>query len=203
MGGGIASAIARALGGGRRDDADALVQHAVVIALGFGLVFTIAMLLGGRWIYSLMGGQGDALEAALVYSNWVFAGAALLVPLSALLIFGCGQRCSQTRGWACLALTRRCWKPARIICASSARAMVFWPRHRAVFCVAGGCQAAVAGDRQHRGPRCTMGQFTTTPVDSRVTQPFCAASSTSSSDFKTRLSALGFHVTVSISQSGL
>ena len=120
MGGGIASAIARALGAGRRDDANALVQHAVVIALGFGLVFTVIMLLGGRWIYALMGGQGGALEAALVYSNWVFAGAALiwffnalqalirstgnmmmqavvmvggavlLVPLSALLIFGWG-----------------------------------------------------------------------------------------------------------------
>ena len=120
MGGGIASSIARALGAGRRDDANALVQHAVVIALGFGLVFTVAMLWGGRWIYALMGGQGGALEAALVYSNWVFAGAALiwffnalsalirgtgnmmvqavvmvggavlLVPLSALLIFGWG-----------------------------------------------------------------------------------------------------------------
>jgi putative MATE family efflux protein len=120
MGGGIASSIARALGGGRRDDANALVQHAVVIALGFGLVFTLIMLLGGRWIYALMGGQGGALEAALIYSNWVFAGAALiwffnalsalirgtgnmmvqavvmvggavlLVPLSALLIFGWG-----------------------------------------------------------------------------------------------------------------
>ena len=33
MGGGISSAIARALGGGRRDDADALVLHAIVINL--------------------------------------------------------------------------------------------------------------------------------------------------------------------------
>jgi putative MATE family efflux protein len=120
MGGGIASAIARALGAGRRDDANALVKHAVVIALGFGLMFSLVMLLGGRWIYSLMGGQGGALQAALLYSNWVFAGAALiwffnalaalirgtgnmmmqavvmlggavlLIPLSALLIFGWG-----------------------------------------------------------------------------------------------------------------
>jgi len=48
MGGGIASAIARALGAGRRDTADALVVHALVIALGFGLAFTAALLLGGR-----------------------------------------------------------------------------------------------------------------------------------------------------------
>ena len=37
MGGGISSAIARALGAGRRDDADALVLHAVVIALASAL----------------------------------------------------------------------------------------------------------------------------------------------------------------------
>jgi putative MATE family efflux protein len=118
MGGGITSAIARALGAGRRDDANALVQHAVAIALAFGLVFTAVMLVGGSWIYSLMGGRDSALQAALLYSNWVFAGAALIwffnalaalirgtghmmvqavvmvggavvmVPLSALLIFG-------------------------------------------------------------------------------------------------------------------
>ena len=120
MGGGIASAIARALGARRRTDADALVLHAGVIALGFGLAFMAAVLLAGRGLYSAMGGHGAALEAALTYSNWVFAGAVLiwlfnslsavirgtgnmalpaivtcagtvvLVPLSPLLIFGWG-----------------------------------------------------------------------------------------------------------------
>ena len=120
MGGGIASAIARALGARRSDDANALVLHAVVVALGFGLLFSAALLGGGRWIYTRMGGSGGALDAALSYSNWVFAGAVLvwlfnslaavirgtgnmafpalvtcagvplLVPLSALLIFGWG-----------------------------------------------------------------------------------------------------------------
>ena len=51
MGGGIAAAIARALGGGRRADADALVLHALVIAVLFGLAFMLAVLGGGRWIY--------------------------------------------------------------------------------------------------------------------------------------------------------
>jgi putative MATE family efflux protein len=120
MGGGIASAIARALGARRRGDADALVLHALVIAAVFALVFTVGVLAGGRWLYTRMGGTGGALEAALVYSNWVFAGAVLvwmfntlsavirgtgnmtvpahvtvlgalaLVPLSPLLIFGWG-----------------------------------------------------------------------------------------------------------------
>src|SRR5579864_6844132 len=78
MGGGISSAVARALGAGRRADADALVVHALVIALVFGLAFTLALLGGGRWLYGEMGGTGASLSAALVYSNVVFAGAILV-----------------------------------------------------------------------------------------------------------------------------
>jgi Na+-driven multidrug efflux pump len=48
IGGGISSAIARALGANRRDDADALVVHALAVALGLGLFFTVALLGGGR-----------------------------------------------------------------------------------------------------------------------------------------------------------
>lgn len=120
MGGGISSAIARALGGARRADADALVLHALVISVGLGLVFSVIMLVWGRPIYRLLGGSGGDLEAALIYSNVVFAGnvllwlmnglasvirgtgnmllpalvvcggVVLLVPLSPLLIFGWG-----------------------------------------------------------------------------------------------------------------
>jgi putative MATE family efflux protein len=120
MGGGISSAIARALGGGRRADADALALHATVIALVFGIGFTLALLAGGRALYAAMGGSGASLNAALTYSNVVFAGAVLvwlfnslanvirgsgnmmvpaavtcagvvvLIPLSPCLIFGLG-----------------------------------------------------------------------------------------------------------------
>ena len=75
MGGGVSSAIARALGGGRRDDASALVLHAVLIATVMGIVFTAGMLAGGPALYALMGGVGGAAEAALAYSNVVFSGA--------------------------------------------------------------------------------------------------------------------------------
>jgi len=78
MGGGIASSIARALGAGRRADANALALHAIVIALGLGAAFTIGVGGGGRWLYQAMGGSGRALEAALTYSNWVFGGAVLV-----------------------------------------------------------------------------------------------------------------------------
>jgi len=64
MGGGHHVRIARALGAGRRDDADALARHALAIGLGFGVVFTVAVLAGGRWLYGAMGGRGPSLAAA-------------------------------------------------------------------------------------------------------------------------------------------
>jgi putative MATE family efflux protein len=78
MGGGISSAIARALGAGQRAEADALTLHALAIALIMGLLFTFVLLIGGRWIYGAMGGSGASLAAALTYSNVVFAGAILV-----------------------------------------------------------------------------------------------------------------------------
>ena len=120
FGGGISSAVARALGSGRREDADALVLHAIVINLGLGLATSALFLVFGRQLYSAMGGRDGSLEAAMTYSNVVFAGnsllwltngfasvirgtgnmlfpslvicigVALLIPLSPLLIFGFG-----------------------------------------------------------------------------------------------------------------
>src|SRR5262245_35280171 len=75
MGGGVASAVARALGGGRRAEADALVAHAIVIALTLAAGFTLALLAGGRALYTAMGARGATLDAALAYSNVIFAGA--------------------------------------------------------------------------------------------------------------------------------
>ena len=120
MGGGILSAIARALGSGNRDRANELVWSAVVITVGLGALTTAAALLFGPKLYALMGGQGGSLAAAATYSALVFAGAVplwlfnsfaavirgtgnmffpaavnvagaiILIPLSPLLIFGMG-----------------------------------------------------------------------------------------------------------------
>ncbi|MGE0726082.1 MAG: MATE family efflux transporter, partial [Alphaproteobacteria bacterium] len=84
MGGGISSAIARAVGGGRLADAEALARHALVIALVFGAIFTAGVLAGGPWLYRAMGGREEALRAALAYSNVLFAGAILLWLLNSL-----------------------------------------------------------------------------------------------------------------------
>ena len=84
FGGGIASAISRALGAGRRADADALVWHAILINGGLGVLTSAVFLLFGRQIYSGMGGSGASLEAALAYSNIVFAGNILVWLMNAL-----------------------------------------------------------------------------------------------------------------------
>jgi putative MATE family efflux protein len=93
FGGAMAAAVARALGARRLADANALVFHALAIALALGLAFMAAALLGGRWLYVEMGGSGAGLAAALRYSNWVFAGALLVWVFNALasLIRGAGN----------------------------------------------------------------------------------------------------------------
>jgi len=93
MGGGIASAIARALGAGRRADANALALHALVIALAFGLTFAVGLLAGGPPLYAAMGGSGASLDGALTYSNVLFAGAVLVWLFNSLaaLIRGTGN----------------------------------------------------------------------------------------------------------------
>ena len=120
IGGSISAAVARALGAGRRAQADELIIQAILINTVLGLGFSLLFLLFGRPIYQLLGGSAGALEAALQYSNTVFAGVVLiwlmnglssiirgtgnmvfpamvtcigavaLVPMSALLIFGFG-----------------------------------------------------------------------------------------------------------------
>ena len=75
MGGGVSSAISRALGGGNVARAEALARHAVLIAVTAGIAFTLALWFLGPVIYRGLGGSGRALEQALAYSNLVFSGA--------------------------------------------------------------------------------------------------------------------------------
>ncbi|KNC11132.1 multidrug transporter MatE [Klebsiella sp. RIT-PI-d] len=120
IGGGVASAVARATGAGKHDDVNALILHSVVVAIVFGLAFTAFFIGLGEHIYAAMGGSGEALSAAHEYSVYVFfasvpiwivnllsavlrgignvkipaavtlIGAVVLIPLSPLLIFGLG-----------------------------------------------------------------------------------------------------------------
>ncbi len=75
MGGGISSAVSRALGAGDEARARSLALHAAAIGAVAGLGFTIFFLLLGPEIYRLLGGRGEALSQALAFSNVVFLGA--------------------------------------------------------------------------------------------------------------------------------
>ncbi|MCU4178000.1 MATE family efflux transporter [Bosea sp. BH3] len=120
MGGGILSAIARALGSGRREEANGLVWHAVAITVLLGTLTTVAAFAFAPRLFTAMGGREGSLAAALLYANIVFAaavplwlfnslaavirgtgnmvfpaavivvGAIILIPLSPVLIFGYG-----------------------------------------------------------------------------------------------------------------
>jgi putative MATE family efflux protein len=83
IGGGISSSIARALGAGRHEEAEAIALHAVIISVVLGVLFGAAALLFGPPLYSAMGGTGGSLEAALGYSDAIFAGAIFLWLLNA------------------------------------------------------------------------------------------------------------------------
>jgi putative MATE family efflux protein len=78
MGGGVSSAVARALGGGNADAARKLVVHALVIAVCAGLAFTLLLLGLGRGLYGLLGGRDASLAQALAYSHVLFGGAVLV-----------------------------------------------------------------------------------------------------------------------------
>jgi len=75
MGGGGASAVARALGSGDTAKAEALLLHIVVIAACMAGLYTLVILGLGRWFYMVLGGTGAVLEQALTYSGVIFAGA--------------------------------------------------------------------------------------------------------------------------------
>jgi len=77
MGGGVASAIARALGAGDHDRASTLATHAMLNAIGFGLVFMLVMLIFGPFLLEAMGGRGNVLAQAISYVQIFFGGAVL------------------------------------------------------------------------------------------------------------------------------
>ena len=93
MGGGVSSAVSRALGAGDAARANALAVHALWIGLAAGVVYMGAMLAVGEALYALLGGQGEALAQAMAYSNVAFLGSVFiwLVNTLASVIRGSGN----------------------------------------------------------------------------------------------------------------
>lgn len=120
FGNGVSSAVSRALGAQEHREIQKIITHSIVISLTLGLISFLIMFVGGRWIYSALGGIDASLNAAQEYSDIVFlgaiplwvtnilsavyrglgnplfpakitlVGAIFLIPLSPLLIFGLG-----------------------------------------------------------------------------------------------------------------
>ncbi|MGA2997146.1 MATE family efflux transporter [Bradyrhizobium sp.] len=93
LGSGVASSVARAVGAGRQQDANALLFHAIALAVLVGALFTLAAELAGPLLYRTLGGRGEALDAALQYSDLLFAGAipVWVVNLQAAALRGAGN----------------------------------------------------------------------------------------------------------------
>lgn len=96
MGGGVSSAVSRALGAGSPERAEALARHAAVLGLGFGLFFTLLLTLFGRGVFGLLGGKGETLHQAVIYSAIVFsfASAIWLQNMLASILRGSGDMVS-------------------------------------------------------------------------------------------------------------
>jgi putative MATE family efflux protein len=77
MGGGVASAIARALGAGDVERASTLAAHALLIGIAFGATFMLFMLTLGPQLLELLGGRGNVLAQAIAYVQIFFGGAVL------------------------------------------------------------------------------------------------------------------------------
>ena len=78
MGGGVSSAISRALGARDEARARALALHALLVGCLCGLLFTVIFLYGGERIYRALGGENAVLPLALQYSGTFFAGAMII-----------------------------------------------------------------------------------------------------------------------------
>lgn len=75
MGGGVSAAISRALGASDLPRAQTLLQHALLIGVGCGLIYSAIFLVWGPGLYQLLGGRAAVLQEAVAYAQVLFSGA--------------------------------------------------------------------------------------------------------------------------------
>jgi putative MATE family efflux protein len=75
MGGGVSAAISRALGASDLPRAQTLLQHALLIGVGCGLIYSAIFVVWGPRLYQLLGGRAAVLEEAVAYAQVLFSGA--------------------------------------------------------------------------------------------------------------------------------
>ncbi len=87
FGGAISSAVARALGAGDAERAEGLLRHVAVIAVIMPATMALLMGIFGRTVFSALGGEGAALDAALAYAAVYFPGCVMLWFTNCMLSF--------------------------------------------------------------------------------------------------------------------
>jgi len=104
MGGGVSSSVARALGSGDRDRAEATAAHSLVIAAVMAVLFAVVFVGFGRPLFGALGGSGAALEGAIAFSTVMFlgCGAHWLANTLASILRGSGDM--KTPGYALITL---------------------------------------------------------------------------------------------------
>ncbi|MFY0611764.1 MAG: MATE family efflux transporter [Hyphomicrobiaceae bacterium] len=78
IGGGVTSALSRAMGAGDKEHADAVAWHAIVIACAMSILFIIILGVFPEPVFALLGGKGEVLQGAIAYARVAFGGATII-----------------------------------------------------------------------------------------------------------------------------
>ena len=77
IGAGISSAVARALGASRGEDAKAVAEHAFALAGTLGILLSLALVSAAPTVFRGMGASGGVLDSAVAFGRVLFAGLTL------------------------------------------------------------------------------------------------------------------------------
>ncbi len=75
IGGGVTSALSRAVGAGDKARADAVAWHAILTACAMSVLFTIVLGIFPATVFSRLGAQEAVLDGAVAYARIAFGGA--------------------------------------------------------------------------------------------------------------------------------
>lgn len=75
IGGGVSSALSRALGAGEVGRAQSIAWHGALISIAMSLLYMLLLGLYARPIFAMMGGVGPSLDGAVLYARIAFGGA--------------------------------------------------------------------------------------------------------------------------------
>jgi MATE family, multidrug efflux pump len=74
VGAGVSAAVAQALGGGRKRDADRVAEHAFALTAAISALLTLLLVSGAPILFRWMGGTGPVLDGAVLFARVLFSG---------------------------------------------------------------------------------------------------------------------------------